>query len=333
MASDFNPQAAYAAGLVGCRRDPRADEEFADSILRAGGNPDGGMVAHEWEFAGKGAGKLTLLFPSVEEVFPGYLPGPTQLTGDCVARAASLCLAASMGIEIWSGKPDEVTGRIEGAPEMPAEGVRNNPIASESLWAWRGYDRDGWTCSAAAKVACEQGFLIRKPYPELKIDLTRYTESTIRLGGSRQPSREWLAESKQHIARTATVVTGREMVRDFLAAGYCVFNCSGLGFSSKRDEHGVSKQVGSWAHAQHWLGFDDREETVRLYGQPLVLWQNSWGEWNSGPRRIRGTNIDIPRGGYWALASTIDKCSCIALSSVAGWPRRKLPTYGAEGNV
>ncbi|MFZ9890007.1 MAG: hypothetical protein ACO3JL_21125, partial [Myxococcota bacterium] len=151
---------------------------------------------------------------------------------------------------------------------------------------------------------------------------------------ARRPSEKWLNESKKHHARTATVVKGREMVRDFLAAGYCVFNCSGLSFSSTRDEHGVAKQTPQgWMHAQHWLGYDDREETVKLYGQPLVLWQNSWAKWNRGPRRIRGTSIDIPEGGYWSLASTIDRCSCIALSSVAGWPRRNLPTYGAEGNV
>ena len=42
MASDFNPQKAYETGLVGARYDPRADEEFEDAILRAGGQPDGG---------------------------------------------------------------------------------------------------------------------------------------------------------------------------------------------------------------------------------------------------------------------------------------------------
>jgi hypothetical protein len=48
---------------------------------------------------------------------------------------------------------------------------------------------------------------------------------------------------------------------------------------------------------------------------------------------VMGTDIDIPHGAFWALASTIDRCSCIALSSVAGWPRRQLPSYGAKGNV
>jgi hypothetical protein len=333
MAGNFNPAKAYEQGLVGARFDPRADEEFEDSILRAGGQPDGGVVAHRWEFAENGKGKLTLLFPSAMEVFPDYLPGPSQNRGDCVARAAANCLATSLALEIHSGEPDEVTGRLEGKPELPEDGVRANVVASESLWAWRGYNRDGWVCSRAAQIAGEKGFLIRKPYPELGIDLTRYTESTNRLGGSSPPGSKWLEESSKHVARTATKLSGREQVRDFLAQGYCVFNCSSLGFSNSRNEDGWSAQRGSWAHAQTWIGYDDRPSTVQKYGQPLVLWQNSWGKWNSGSRKVRGTNINIPHGSYWANASTIDQCSCIALSSVAGWPRRKLPTYGAEENL
>lgn len=335
MASEFDPLSAYSAGLVGARVDHRADERFGDYIIRHGGNPDGAEVAHEWEFAGLGEGKLTLLFPKVMEVFPDCFPNAPQLTGDCVGAAAANCLVSSIGMEIASGKPDEVTGEIEDKPELPPLGVTQGVVARESLWAWRGYDDDGWVCSEAAKVACERGFLVRKPYPELGIDLTRYTNDTIRLGGRRPPNDQWLAESKKHCARTATFLKGREQVRDFLAQGFGVFNCSGQGFAAKRDENGVAKQVGKWAHAQSWIGYDDRDEIKRIYGQALVLWLNQWGPgWISGSRRIYGTDIDIPEGSFWALADTIDRCgSLIALSSVAGWPRRKHTSYGATGNI
>ena len=329
----FDPLDEYSHGLIGSYADPRADEEFVDSIIRSGGDPDGGQVAHQWEFAEAGKGKLTMLFPTVEEIFPGCFPGPPQLTGDCVSRAAANCLLISIGMEIADGRPDEVTGHVEGPPDIPELGVRQGVVSSESIWAWRGYDRDGWICSKAAQVAGEQGFLVRKPYPELGIDLTKYTEQTIRLGGSRKPSDKWLAESKQYIARTATILNGREQVRDFLAAGFGVMNCSSLGFERTRNEDGVSRQVGTWHHAQIFHSYDDRPETIQKYGEPLVGWQNSWGAWNTGPRRVRGTSIDIPQGGYWARASTIDQCQCIALSSVAGWPRRKHTTFGAAGNI
>lgn len=333
MASEFDPYAEYTSGLRGCERDPRADEVFADFILRHGGDPEGEHVANDWEFASAGEGKLTLLFPTVMKVFPDCWPGPPQLTGDCVARAAAACILTSLGMEIADGKPDEVTGFIEDAPDLPAEGVKNNVVASESLWAWRGYDRNGWVCSKAAKVACEKGFLVRRPYPDLKVDLTEYSDATLTIGGSRHPGKAFEAEQQKHVVRTATFLKGREQVRDFLAAGYGVFQCSSLGFERQRNDDGVSRQTGVWQHAQHWLGYDDRPETVKKYGEALVLWSNQWGKWNRGPRKIMGTDIEIPEGCYWALASTIDRCSCIALSSVAGWPRRKHTTYGAAGNV
>jgi hypothetical protein len=333
MSSTFDPHAAYSSGFVGCRKDPRADEVFADYVLRYGGDPNGANVAYDWGLEQAGAGRLSTLWVTLEKVFPGCLPGPSQLYGDCVSHGAAHCLGASIAAEIWSNKPDEVTGRLEGVPEMPEEGIKNFPIAPESLFAWRGYNGDGWVCSEAAKTACEKGFLIRKPYPELKIDLTEYNEKTIKLGGATPPGESWLRESKQHVARTATFVKGREQVRDFLAAGFGVFNCSNLGFEKTRNEDGVSRQVGSWGHSQCFLGYDDRPETHKKYGQALTLWANSWGRWDSGSRKVMGTDLLIPEGCYWALADTIDRCQCIALSSVAGWPRRKHTTWGAEGNV
>jgi len=252
---------------------------------------------------------------------------------NCVSHGAAHCLGASLAAEIYSNKPDEVTGKLEGVPDMPAEGVKNFPIAPESLFAWRNSNSDGWVCSEAAQTACQKGFLIRKPYPNLKIDLTAYTEKTIKLGGHPVPGEDWLQESKQHVARTATFVKGRSQVRDFLASGFGVFNCSNLGFEKTRNEDGVSRQVGSWGHSQCFLSYDDRPETHEKYGQALVLWCNSWGRWNTGSRKVLGTDLLIPEGCYWALADTIDRCQCIALSSVAGWPRRKHTTYGAMGNV
>lgn len=338
---EFNPHAAYSAGLIGCKANPRADEVFVDSVIRHGGNPNGGEVAHEWEFAEAGKGKLSLLFPAAQTVFPGCLPGPAQLWGDCVGAAAANGFLLSLAQEIADGKPDEVTGKIEGAPDIPDEGVKQGVVARESIFAWRGWTDadgrgragDGWFCSAAAKAVTEKGVLVRKPYPELGFDLTRYTEETIKLGGVKKPSDKWFDQSKQNVARTATFVKGRDQVRDFIAAGYGIFQCSSLGFEKTRNEDGVSRQTTTWQHAQSWSGYDDREITIKKYGQPLVLWTNSWSAWNTGPRRILGTAIDIPPGSYWALASTIDQCQCIALSSVAGWPRRRHTTFGATGNV
>jgi len=330
----FNPAAQYAAGLVGCMADPRSDEVFADFLIRKGGDPDGGRVSRYWEIMGAGAGKLSALWTVIDQVYPGAWPGPAQLVGDCVGKACSNALLLSLCAEVVEGRPDEVTGDVESAPEVSDVAAANIPIASESIYAWRGSNGHGWVCSEAAKVACEKGFLIRKPYPELGFDLTKYSTSTLKLGGAKAPDNKWLEESKKHIARTATFLKGREQVRSFIAAGYGVFTCSSLGFSNQRNEDGVSKQNTVWNHSQALAGYDDRPKTHEKYGQALVLWINSWGaKWISGPRKVLNSTLEIPHGSYWALADTIDRASCIALSSVAGWPRRKLPDYGSTGKI
>ena len=333
----FDPLLEYSRGLQGCRKDPRADEEFADSILRAGGNPDGDAVAHQWEFAGLGAGKLTATWMHVVEQFPGCWPGAPQAVGDCVSHGCKNACLTSFGCELAEGKPDEVTGKVEGKPDIPQAGIADGVLSTEAIYWWR-YPQmrgmDGWVCSSAAKeVTTNAGLWLRKPYPDFGFDLTKYSASNIRKFYGRRPPDNVRDYGRQYLIRTATNVKGREQVRDLLAAGYGVFFCSGLGWSNTRNEDGVSYTRGSWQHSQAWIGYDDRPETIRKYREPLVCVLNSWGRWNRGPRKVMGTNLEIPEGAYWTPASTIDRCSGISLSSVAGWPPRKLKSYGAEGNV
>jgi hypothetical protein len=88
-----------------------------------------------------------------------------------------------------------------------------------------------------------------------------------------------------------------------------------------------------WAHALAYLGVDDRPEIIERYGEPLVLVQNSWGQWNDGGRKILGTNINIPVGSFWAKWSDLKNRYMIAFSSVSGWPPKKLKSYGSLGNI
>jgi hypothetical protein len=255
---------------------------------------------------------------------------------NCVSHGCKNACLTTLACEIYDAKPDEITGRIEGAPELPPEGISDGVLSTEAIYWWRGHGgANGWVCSDAARqVTTNAGLWPRKPYPELGFDLTTYSGSKATKWGGTPPPENVAKVGREHLIRTATKVTGREQVRDFLAAGYGVFNCSGLGFSRTRDEFGVSRQSGSWSHSQDFAGYDDRPETHEKYGQALVLWLNSWGRsWNSGGRKVRGTELLIPEGSFWALADTIDSCSCFALSSVAGWPRRKMPDYGARGNI
>jgi hypothetical protein len=75
------------------------------------------------------------------------------------------------------------------------------------------------------------------------------------------------------------------------------------------------------------IGYDDRDEIKKKYGEPLVLILNSWGIWNGGGRRILGTDIDIPEGSFWTKWSEVKNRSCTAMSGAMGWPAKKLPSF------
>lgn len=246
---------------------------------------------------------------------------------NCVSHGTKNAVLVTLACEIAAGQPDEVTGILEGAPELSQEGIRQGVISSEYLYWQRGYNGDGWYCPAAAKCVIQNGILLKTSYPELDIDLTKYSGSLAGKYGSRKPPAAVLEEGRKHLVRTSTMLRSFEEIRDYLHNGYGVSSCGGEGFSSSRDENGVSKRQGSWAHAMAYIGADDRDEIKQKYGGPLVLVQNSWGRWNNGSKKILGTDIEIPDGSFWARWKDLSRREAIALSSVAGWPARDLPDH------
>lgn len=335
FSSVFDVVAAYENGFVGAYADPEADAAFRADILAAGGVPDGADACAQFGLAESGAGKLSLPFLEIYSLYPRCLPGGAQGRGDCVSWSTRNAALGTMCCEITSGIPDEVTGRVEGAPDVTETARAYGVLSTEAIYNWRRHGGDGWTCSAAARVLMkESGLWLRKNYPELNLDLTQYSSRNAGIYGAKTPPESWLKIGQNHLVRTATEVHSFEELRDLLHNGYCASSCGSEGFSAQRDAQGVSRRKGSWAHAMAYLGVDDREEVKALYGgQPLVLVQNSWGNWNDGPRRIYKTNIDIPVGSFWALWSDIKSRHTIVFSGVNGWPPKQLKSYGALGNI
>lgn len=315
----------YNQGFAGVFREPEEHSAFLAEMPF----PNGGDVAHRFGWAGSGAGKLVVPFRFIEQLYAGSLPGPAQQRGDCVSHSNKNAALLTMCCEVVAEQPDEVSGKIEAPPDVSSEGIRNGVLSTEAFYWWRGYGGDGWSCDAAARVATSKsGLWLRQNYPELGVDLTRYSGRNAGLYGSRRPPESFDAIGLKHLIRTATEVQDFESVRDFLHNGYGISTCGSEGYSSSRDENGVSRRSGSWAHAMAYFGADDREETKRRYGEPLVLVMNSWGVWNSGPRRILETPIDIPGGSFWAKWSDVRNRYCISFSGVDGWPAKKLPDLG-----
>lgn len=330
----FDVVKAYETGFVGAYGDPQAVDQLRDTIRAAGGIPDGAVACSTYGLQETGAGKLSVPFTAILELYPDSLPGGAQGRGDCVSWSTRNAGLGTMCCEVLSGVPDDITGKLEGAPEVSEAARLSGVLSTEAIYNWRRHGGDGWSCSAAANVVLkDSGLWLRKKYDEIGVDFTTYSSRNAGLYGSRTPPEEWRKIGQEHLIRTATEVNSFEELRDLLHNGYCISSCGGEGFSSKRDENGVSRRSGSWAHAMAYLAADDREEIKKIYNEPLVLVQNSWGEWNEGPRRILGTTLDIPVGSFWARWSEIRNRSMIAFSGVNGWPPKKLKSYGALGNI
>jgi hypothetical protein len=318
----------YHDGFAGAWRDDAARSARHVALAESGGHPFASQCTRH--LAGSGAGKLSLLFPAVESLFPTAFPGAAQERGDCVSHSSKNAALASLCSEIVFGQPDEITGKREGPPEVDAVGEKNGVLSTEYLYWWRGYNGDGWDCDTAAEMIRKEGMLARRAYPDLGLDLTKYSGRLAGQYGSSKPPADIAAIGRMHFVRTTTDAETLEEIRDLIANGYGISSCGSEGFSDSRDENGVAVRLGSWAHAMPYWGFDDREETHRIYKGPLVLVGNSWGQWNSGPRRIRGTQLDIPHGCFWARWRDVERRRAIAYSSIAGWPARKLPDYGVS---
>jgi len=324
----WNPQSEYLAGLVGVYADPAASERLTLYILSQGQAPDGGTCCARYGLTGSGAGKLWAPWQVMLDVFPGCLPASAQTRGDCVAHSTRNACLGTLACEIASGNPDEVSGLVEGPPDVADKARRDGVLSTESIYWWRGHDGDGWSCDHAAEVVLkDSGLWLRKSYSDLGVDLTKYDGKAAGKWGQRKPPDNVRAVGQNNLVRTATRAHTFEQVRDLIANGYCISSCGMEGFSNKRDENGVSRRQGQWAHALAYLGVDDRDEIKRQYGEPLVMVQNSWAKWNTGPRRVLGTSLEIPEGGFWARWSDLSARYAIAFSGVNGWPAKQLPDW------
>ena len=330
----WNPESEYAAGFRGVYVDTDARERLVQLIESEGQSADGGESCQRYGLVGSGAGKLSMPFHVIEQVFPGSLPASAQDRGDCVSHSTRNAILGSLACEIAAGTADEVSGQIEGVPEVSEVARLDGVLATEPNYWWRNHGGDGDSCDRAAECAMRQaGMWLRKDYPELGIDLTRYSGKTAGKWGSSNPPAKIKEVGQDHLVRTTTRARSFEQVRDLLANGYCISSCGGESFSNKRDENGFSPRTrGGWAHAMAYLGCDDRDETKQKYGGSLVLVQNSWGKrWNNGGTRVIGTDIDIPAGSFWARWSDIQNRYAIAFSGLNGWPPQRFGRWFREG--
>lgn len=321
----------YARGFVGAYHDGAAHDRLRQHIEDIGGYADGGAACRAAGFENTGAGKLSIPYVAAETLYPGVLDGGRQLRGDCVSWSSRTTGLVSYCASLLYG----VNHQKNDAPVASAKAIANGLFATESWYWYRGYDGDGWSCSAAADVGLKTGGLVlRQNYPDLGIDLEEYSPSKAGRYGRIPPPGEVRAMTSKYLIRNATVCTTWEQVRDMLAQGYAISTCGGEAWSDRRDQYGVcDRSSDTWRHAISVIGGDDRDEVKKKYGSPLLLFKNSWDEYMTGGRKIYGLDREIPRGSYWSRWDDCASRTFIAFSTGAGWQANALPDWGLGGIV
>jgi len=286
----------YRDGFVGSICDPE------DTATLMGELPMPIFGAAAYDLYGDGEGKVSLPFKSLLKFDPGFGPLEKQTTGDCVSHSTRNAVDITRAVEI------DIKGDSE---EFVARG------ATEAIYQSRGHGGQGMTCTTAARYVNQKGgILLRKDYGS--VDLSKYNSS---LGArSRIPNSVYITEAKKHQVKTISNIRTIEEARDALANGYALSVCSGYGFSSVRDKNGIAKRSGGWSHAMAWVACDDSRE---IYNETLFLIANSWGKWNSGPKRL-----GQPEGSFWIrekdARGMLSSGTAWVFSDVDGFPSREI---------
>jgi len=316
-----DPLDIYSRGFIGAYFDPDEHEQLK-ALVQSEGQPwAADTIAHGVGFAGQGAGKVILLHKEIQRVgWLAKLGYPNQAVGDCVSHGTAKSIGYTLCCSITHGQGSlPVTNGIE---------KKMWPIASEPHYWFRGKSSDGWYAAAALRAVKEKtGVVIRKAIPGA-CDLTEYSRETAHRYGSSPPPKEVTGYLSDHPVMNYSECETFEEVIDMLSAGYGIQTDGGEGFAKETDENGVARRSGSWSHSMSIHGFIDTPEFKAKYGCGGLVFQNSWGAWNKNSHaKIMGTNEGLPAGAFIALWKDVPKRSYFAISSVKGWPNRKLPDW------
>ena len=293
----------YRKGFSGCLWEQHVYEELLENSKYAYFKDGAKKIKNS------GKGKLSTPYKSLLK-FDKRAFDERQTTGDCVSHATRNACDISRAVEIDLHKQRE--GWV-------ARG------ATEAIYGARGHGGQGMSCSRAATFVSQSGgIVVRKNYPGIA-DFSKYNGNLGAGWGSRGLPDKVIDIANDHQIKTVSLVKTLEEARDALANGYGLAVCSSVGFSNKRDKHGIARVSGSWAHAMAWTACDDTGS------EPLFLVQNSWGKWNDGGHPSWGP---IPDGSFLitaeVAANMLAQNGSYAFSEFDGFPVQKLPDYGFD---
>lgn len=191
-------------------------------------------------------------------------------------------------------------------------------------------------------ILLEKEYEIRTNERTYRHDFTSYP-SYYKLGVKtwcgKGPPASLLRETRKYSIPEYALASSMEEVDANLVSGRTWSCGSSIGVSTKRDKNGVSKLRGSWAHAMHIVGKVWVDWVKEEYGQPLYIWDQSWGNWNKGayPAWAKKLKIKLPQGFFLLTRDSTWKAvkakQCITCSGIRGFPNLNLPDLGFKGRI
>lgn len=180
---------------------------------------------------------------------------------------------------------------------------------------------DGSNGSWAAKFVTEWGMVPKGVYGDL--DLREYSAARARSWNYSGVPDFLEPTARKFPVKSAARITNTRDAQAALASGYGIQMASSLGAGRNRDNNGVVRESGRWAHSMCVDGYH-QDGATRLYFHV----ENSWGTgYHTGP-----TGWGNPtEAGFWIAADSIDRAlrqgDSYAFSGATGFPARKLPEW------
>ncbi len=237
-------------------------------------------------------------------------------TGSCVGFGTTGAVERTLASEIAlrGGAKEEFTFFSE---EVTYAGSRYEAIGNRPP-SFRG---DGSNGSWAAKFVTEWGMVPKAVYGDL--DLRQYSASRARSWNNTGVPDFLEPTARKFPVKSAARITNTRDAQAALASGYGIQMASSLGAARQRDQNGIVRESGRWAHSMHVDGYH-QDGATRLYFHV----ENSWGtNYHTGPV---GWGNPTP-AGFWISSESIDRAlrqgDSYAFSGATGFPARKLPDW------
>lgn len=315
LLSTYNSQEYFG----GYTPDPAGTDEFCNLLVRIGHDPDGHKIAAN---VFDDSEKEVILALGLTKAFPNWKSG-SQAIGDCMSWSCSHNVDVLAGVQVFL--------------QQTAEEVLYQ-VASECMYGFMRVEAlgkssdnggDGAYGGAAAKAVMKCGTLHRKKYAVGKgYDFSVYSGSRAKEYGRYGVPDDLEQMAREHIVKTATLVTNFADAAKFIQNGYPISNAHGNNptLQGSRDKDGFAR-AGGFAHAMNYIG-------VRFGSRPGLLKTNTgWRGTTSGPMYPENLPPNILDCCWWEDADICDRVfkgqDSFAYSQYQGFKKQDLTDFGS----